>query len=307
MKLSKLVAYRNQLAALSIDSAKTFTNLELGKFTHLVDDPTLNQDLEDINTAFNTFNNTVTRLKQELKSAIEEAEKPWFQESYRLHEEEIWQHPPEHIFNMCVPNTSIQLKDIVETRLNLYARWHYAGMVIRPGKETFVNQLVSFDPLYVLDQSYELLSPCVGQFSTAYQRRLRQYTINDLTHDEILKKIPDGQFAFCVVYMYFNYKPLEVIKQYFAELYQKLKPGGVLAFTFNDCDWPEAVELVEQHFCCYTPGYLVKDLAESIGFEIKFEWHEKNYPNTWIELQKPGTLSSLKGGQTLAKILPKQL
>jgi SAM-dependent methyltransferase len=305
-KLSELVNYKNQLDALSTREAQVFTDLELGKFTHLINDPVLEDNLQVINSAFAEFDNTVTKIKQDLKVQIELAERPWFQESYRLHEQEIHTHSTDHILNFC-SQTHQSVKDIIQSRLNLYSSWHHAAMLIRPAKENFINQLVSFDPLYVLDRTHELLAPGVEHFSEAYKNRLRQYTIEDVVSGTYLDKLPNDQFALCVAYMYFDYKPFEVLKQYFTELYQKLKPGGVLAFTFNDCDHDGAVQLVEMRFRCYTPGYLVKELAQSLGFEIIYDWHEPNGAITWLELRKPGVLSSIKGGQTLAKILPKQL
>lgn len=305
MQLSELVYLKNQLDKLSTAEAQKFTNLELGKITHLVDDPALDQDLADLNTSFNVFNNTVSRIRSDLKSAIVEAEKPWFQESYRLHEEEIWRHPTDHIFNVCIQPLSTEFKNIIDTRLITYSSWHHAAMAIRPSTAELLNRLVSFDPLYILDRTYDLLAPCVSHFPKQYQERLRQYTIDDVDKDHLLKKIPNGQFALCVAYMYFNYKPLEVIKQYFGEIHEKLKPGGTMAFTFNDCDRVAAVKLVEQRFCCYTPGYLIKDLARSFGFELTYEWFEESGPVTWIEFKKPGTLTSIKGGQSLGKIVKK--
>ena len=72
--------------------------------------------------------------------------------------------------------------------------------------------------------------------------------------------------------------------------------------TFNDCDNEKAVRLAENYYACYTPGYLVKSVAERIGFELYFIWND-NSPTTWIELQKPGTLTTLRGGQALAKLV----
>lgn len=304
MSLSELVARKNELEALTTSEAKQFADMELGKFTHLLQDATLNSNLISVGHAFQHFDNTVARLAQDLREAIVSAERPWFQESYRLHEEEIWRHPAEHIFNVCLAPVHADVKEVVAARLNLYASWHHAGMFIRPGKETFVNQLVSFDPLYVVDRDVDLLAPSVQQFAPEYQTRLRQYTVDDVNNASPLSKIPNNQFGICVAYMYFNYKPFEVIKTYFAEIYQKLKPGGMFCFTFNDCDRVAAVKLVEQRFCCYTPGYLVRELAQTLGFEIKYVWNNDG-PITWLELKKPGELTSLKGGQTLAKIIPK--
>lgn len=305
MKLSNLVTYKNELDKLSTAYAQETVNVELNKITQLSNNELLLNQQTAINNAFAEFNKSLEKVKEELKSEIEEAERPQFQESYRLHEEELWRLPAEHILDVRMQKPTDAFREIVNSRLNLYDSWHYAGMFIRPGEESFIEHLVSFDPLYILDRDYELLAPAVSKFSQTYQRRLRQYTIDDVNQEVYLDKIPDSQFAFCVAYMYFNYKPLEVIKQYLNELYNKLKPGGTLAFTFNDCDHSAAVQLVERHFACYTPGYLIRNLAESLGFEITYSWREDNMPITWLELKKPGELTSLKGGQTLAKILPK--
>jgi hypothetical protein len=64
--------------------------------------------------------------------------------------------------------------------------------------------------------------------------------------------------------------------------------------------------LVEQKYCCYTPGHLIMQLAQTLGFEIVFKWSDEG-PWTWLELQRPGELTSVRGGQALAKIIPKPI
>lgn len=129
--------------------------------------------------------------------------------------------------------------------------------------------------------------------------------------DESLKggmmdRLPDEQFSYCLVYNFFNFKPIEIISLYLSEIYNKLKPGGSLAMTFNDCDHEGAVELVERRFACYTPGSVVVSVLEKIGFELTNKC-QLNAACTWLELHKPGQLSSIRSGQTLAKIKPKPL
>ena len=164
--------------------------------------------------------------------------------------------------------------------------------------------MVGLDPLYLVDTHYDLLTPCMEKYPEAYQRRLRPYVINERATVPILHKIPDNQFGACLVYNFFNFRPLEVIKRYLEEILQKLRPGGTLIMTINDCDRDKGVMLVEQHYTCYTPGYLIINLAQSLGYELVIKWHDDG-PSTWIELKRPGDLTSLRGGQTLAKIMPK--
>jgi hypothetical protein len=177
-------------------------------------------------------------------------------------------------------------------------------MIIRPGLETFVSDMVSFDPLYLVDQDQELLFPSILQFPEQYQRRLRPYVVNE--RDEslpILAQLPDNQFGMCLAYNFFNFKPLTVMEKWLGELYTKLRPGGRLMMTFNDCDNEKAVKLAENYYACYTPSRMVRDIALKHGYEIYFVWND-NLPSTWMELQKPGSLSSLRGGQALARAIP---
>jgi hypothetical protein len=71
--------------------------------------------------------------------------------------------------------------------------------------------------------------------------------------------------------------------------------------TYNDCDNHKAVKLVEQFCASYTPGYLIRDLAQDVGFKQVYTWSDDG-PSVWLELTKPGQLTSKRGGQALAKI-----
>ena len=209
----------------------------------------------------------------------------------------------EYILNRR-PVISKETQEFYKTRIARYTNWKYPAMVLRPGLETYVNDMVACDPLYLVDEKYELLTPIMNQYNKVYQLRLRPYVINERQDGEILTQLPNDQFGLIFVYNFFNFRPLEVIRQYLTELYQKLRSGGVLIMTINDCDRDKGVMLVEQHFACSTPGNMIIELANSLGFETEFVWTD-NGPSSWIELRRPGELTSIRGGQTLAKIMPK--
>jgi SAM-dependent methyltransferase len=310
MKLSELVAYRNQLEALSSVPTLQTANFELDKILHLVGTQpelmtsfthNLDSQYADIQQAFVKFEDDLNNLKFQLTQKIATAERPWFQESYTLYEGELMQ-AAESVLELRKPNTLDTAA--FQLRLSQYANWKYPALIIRPGLETFIENMVAYDPLYLVDLSHDYLFPAMNRFNEQYQNRLRPYVVSEALDQAILTKIPNDQFGMCLVYNYFNFRPFEILKKYLAEIYQKLKPGGILAFTFNDCDRPSAVRLVENYYCCYTPGYLIRELAISMGYEIVYSWNDPG-PTTWLELRKPGELTSLKGGQTLAKIVPK--
>lgn len=311
MKLSKLVNFRNELDKLSVMPTYRSSNVEIDKVIHLIGSSTITSNLADefkssqakISDTFSAFEQQLNELKRKINQQIEEEERPYFQESYRLYDKEMIYETDEYILNRQM-FISAESREFINARMSRYSTWKHAGMIIRPAREDFIKNMVMFDPLYLIDQTHELLTPCIAEFPLDYQRRLRPYTINERVDQLILGCIPNEQFGICLAYNYFNFKPLEVFKQYLTEIYTKLKPGGTLAFTFNDCDRDKAVMLTEQHFACYTPGRLIKELANTIGYKLEFEWHD-NGPWTWLELRKPGELTSLRGGQTLAKVMTK--
>jgi hypothetical protein len=80
-----------------------------------------------------------------------------------------------------------------------------------------------------------------------------------------------------------------------------LRPGGVLAFTYNNCDIAGRVGKVEHYSGCYTPGRLVRQYVLELGYEIVFDLDDDS-DTSWLELRRPGDYSSIRGGQTLAAI-----
>jgi SAM-dependent methyltransferase len=312
MKLSQLVNYRNELNALSALPVKKQADLQIERITYLVENQSvqigefaqqLQQNRNNLQSSFDQFEQDLDKLKIQLQELITATEKPWFQESYNLYEQGMLHETTDYILDRR-PVITNETEQFYRTRIVRYNSWQYPAMIIRPGRETFINELLAADPMYLVDISHDLLLPASEMFNQQYQNRLRTYTINESQDQEILNKLPNGQFGLVFAYNFFNFKPFEVIRKYFIEIYQKLRSGGMFVMTFNDCDRDKGVMLVEQHFCCYTPGYLVKELAQSVGFEIAFSWTDEG-PSTWLELKKPGTVETLRGGQALAKVIPK--
>lgn len=316
MKLSQLIKYLNNLEAMPVDRIHQSTDRELRLITHLVShappiegfETDLLDCYEDINESFEKFDQSVVKIKQEIKKQVTEIEKKYFQDSYTLFEKDMALEPIEYILNrrqsVTGENTkfaSFEAETILKGRLHQSSDWRFPGMVIRPGLENFVDSMVDYDPLYIIDHDHGLLQPCLDRFPTLYKNRLRPYVVNERCDDPILGKIPDNQFGMCLVYNFFNFRPLEIIRKYLTEIYSKLRPGGKLIMTFNDCDNFMAVELCENHYACYTPGYLIYDLVKSIGYEQSYKWSDGG-ASVWLELQKPGELTSLRGGQTIAVV-----
>lgn len=311
MKLSELVRYLNSLDQQPHPSGAAICDGALAELTRVVIEgqPRLQHRVDQLiadrqaaESAFAAFCNHVTETRQEVITLIEAMQPAYFADSYRLYDQGMTRDSDQHILDRQ-PVLSPSVQTYLSSRIALHSDWHHAGMVIRPGRGEWLPLMVGCDPLYLMDIRPSLLQPAVVQFPPEYQRRLRSYTLREQDEQgEILRDLPDGQFGFCLVLNFFHFKPFELIRLYLVEIYRKLRPGGVVAFTFNDCDRWGGVELAERCFMCYTPGSMMLGLAESLGFEIQ-QRYDIDHSNTWVEMKRPGELTSLRGGQSLAKIV----
>lgn len=312
MKLSELVRYLNLLESADMDPDITESIQHLNGIAHVVANYRIQidtiseimaQDVIDIGHQYNKFLATVNGLKDQVRQRIIEREPAMYQESQRLYEQEMVFETADWILNR---RFQYRPEDLVElhTRIRNYGDWRLPGMIIRPGTENFIEEMVPLDPLYVVDTMKDLLDPSVNKFNLEYRRRLRVYTVNDYQNHQPLRELPDNQFGFIFAYNFLNYKPVGVIERYLKDFAAKLRPGGHAVFTYNDCDRAQGVGLAESGFMCYTPGSVIRDLVTRAGLELE-ENRLAEYDLSWMDVRKPGDLVSYRGAQTLAKIIPK--
>lgn len=312
MKLSDLVRYLNLLESADLDPDITESIQHLHGIAHVVANYRIQidtiseimaQDVIDIGHQYNKFLATVNGLRDQVRQRIIEREPAMYQESQRLYEQEMVFETADWILNR---KFQYRPEDLVElhTRIRNYGDWRMPGMIIRPGNETFIEEMVPLDPLYVVDTMQDLLNPSVDKFNPTYRRRLRVYIVNDYQNQQPLHQLPSNQFGFIFAYNFLNYKPVSVIERYLKDFADKLRPGGHAVFTYNDCDRAQGVGLAESGFMCYTPGSVIRDLVTRAGLEIE-ENRLAEYDLSWMDVRKPGDLVSYRGAQTMAKIIPK--
>jgi len=323
--LSDLVNYYNRLCNLTSDEVRQSTARELQAIADISQDSELENLRSDVLNSFDRFESEFNVVKRRVYDQIRKEEQPYLQDSYKTYEEYRSQryewlktpHPSdsieiqknnlrmhvENILNHRLPVTDKSYELIINRIIRL-SGWQNTTMILRPGVEQWIHNMVSNDPIYLVDENYDLLTPAMSQFNEMYQGRLRPYIIREDQDQDILWQLPDNQFGMCLAWNYFNYRPFEIVRRYLTELYTKIRPGGTLLMTYNDCDRWQGVKAVEAGVGLYTPGSLIQAFAESLGFEQHFIYHD-NGPWTWIEFRKPGAWQSLRGGQCLAKIVPK--
>jgi hypothetical protein len=310
MKLSELVGYLNLLESDELAPDYHMAVKRFQEIAHVISVHPIQIDeygsefsgkIEKIVAKFQQAQAVLDDLKCDLRKRIAEFEPVQYQASQQLYEQEMCYETPEYILNRRLsidPDSRIALG----ARLVQYTDWRLPGLIIRPGREKFIEELVPLDPLYLADQHEDLLMPAIQEFTPEYQRRLRPYVINDYEHQDPLWQLPADQFGLIFAYNYFNYKPIKVVRWYLDSMMHKLRPGGVAIFTFNDCDWSHGVGLAEQSFMCYTPGREIQAYCNQIGFET-LSVNRGQGDIAWMEIKKPGEIESIRGGQSLAKII----
>lgn len=311
MKLSELVKIRRSVNNIFPSEYEQPLNSSLSSLIEGLDDSDrfakivgkdIKTCLEKINDEFAVIRKHLADYRNYIQSCIEDAEKEYYELGDEIYQGSIHDDANYILIRRKQSSTFADPDNqtLFSSRLGMYNSWKYPAVEIRPALGEFTDLLKGCDPLYLLDEDEELLSEVKKKWNNIYQRRLRYYTFDETSEDSF-NCLPNNQFGLIVSVDYFNFKPLNIIEKFLKEFYTKLRPGGVVVFTYNNCDLPYAVRNVENRFCCYTPGSRVKQTAEDIGYEIVKSFDQLENVS-WLELRKPGEITTLRGGQTLGEI-----
>lgn len=312
MKLSEIVAYLNLLDSLDVAYECNEATGKLSNIAHVVRENselyelhsnTITATFENLKQEISKFSNGVEKLREQLRHEISSKDEEYLQASH-----DIWINGMAYDTNKVILNRRMRIDSeddlFLRGRLKGLTDWRIPGMIMRPGVETYIEDMVPLDPLYVVDHNEALMDPTISKFTPEYQRRLRKYVIDDKQPGLILGQLPNKQFGLIFAYHFFNHKPLELIKRYLTEMYDKLRPGGVILMTYNNCDLAHGVIRAENAWMLYTPKRLILEHAHDLGLELETAYDGKG-DVSWLELRRPGDITSIRGGQTLAEVVAK--
>lgn len=308
MKLYDLVKFRQRLhAEYSVEeSIKILSQVK----NQLVD---LDRDLdpayaEYVRKQINSYTDIIHQVNQQhgtLAQFIKDLDQHIDLVTYELfsgtYDEELSRSMMNHDHRLTRSSTIPEsAKEQLVNRIRIHSDWHYPGMELGPRIGELTSHLVANDPLYLVDLDQRFIDATKSQFSGLFQNRLRGYVI-DVTPD--FSMLPKSQFGFIFSWDYFNYLALPTMTTYLKELFQLLRPGGVLMFSYNDGETPSGAAYAENRSQSYIPSSKLVNIAKDIGFEIiKMESFDSGVLN-WIELSRPGELKTVKAGQASGEIL----
>ena len=258
--------------------------------------------LEDIDDNLNIF-------KQGLQQTVEELAIPYYTKSEIAYKQHLEMHPEDRRLRLRENNLlhNDKTKQVLFDTIDTYISNQYAALQISPGYGDVTEHILAGTPLYIADDDEAVLTHFTGEFfNDVMQRRTLFYTIDD-DSDDPLGALPQNTMGFCVIVDYFNFKTVSVIEKYLQSLYNVLRPGGVVIFTFNNCDYPKAIDKVDEMYYCYTTGLEMQTVCKKLGYEIiklvARDYDELQNGISWLEIKKPGELSTIRAGQGLAQIM----
>jgi len=310
--LSYFVKYKNTVEKTSLDSTLLQVNNDLSTVLNILSHSDFNDNVKEellkqknkILKDINKFDNILNEFKKDVTEFISKEESSYLSKSYKIYEDSNIQDNPEYILDRALFHSLIYRDEIEKyfiSRISKHSNWKHSGMFIRPEQGKYVNEMTASDPLYVIDEHIDLLEPTKLLWNEQYQARIR-YRIIDEHREFIFKDFPKEQLGFVVAMNFFNHKPLGVIEQYMVEIYDLLKPGGIVIFTYNNCNLTLAVQNFEKSLYSYTPESRLTPMLEMVGFNIIESYNEPETNVSWLEIKKPGNLSSIRGGQCIAEI-----
>lgn len=315
LSLHELVDFKNKIKNVSVIPIVDQLNRTRVELLHLFDSTSRLENFqgqfEQISTAISgcgdqikLINKNVNLLVDKVEHEIEIASKKFLRRGYLVNG--MFGSNKTDIAterSTRVSNLSSDVTDRVLTRIQTYSDWHYPTLEIGPGDGIWTKHLVAADPLYIIDIEQEYLDSTVNQFNEIYRKKIRTY----LTGPHAGKSefdysdLPIGQFGFIFSWNVFDYFPYYETQQVLQQCSKLLRPGGTLMFSFNNCDTVNAVQFVEIGFKSWMNPALLAGLCSQHGLEI-IHIEQLNDTVAWVEIKKPGSLTTVKAGPALGKI-----
>jgi len=307
MKLSELVELRERLktafylepVTASIDNLRlnlglVNQNIE-ARYSEQLDG--LIKDYRDLRTAVQQPTEKVQQIIDEINKEINTKSTPFFLENYEL---ELHYEIPDNIRKIRVMYIPDQVQTEIESRISQRVDWKYPTLEIGCRDGEWTKHLIAGDPLYLTDVHQDFLDSAVKDYPPEYQRRTRPYLIKNGDYSIL----PQKQFSFVFSWNHFNYKSLDTLKQSFKQVFNLLRPGGVFMFSYNNGDLPAGAAYAETYFMSYIPKSMLVPMCQMLGFEVIYS-RDYEPAVSWLELRKPGDLTTVKGHQALGVIKEK--
>jgi SAM-dependent methyltransferase len=308
MKLSALVALREHL--LSVYNTSTITSgidritSELTGIRKSTKDSDFANDVDNVADDLSRMHKSIQLNQERFDALIENinhrilsSSNKFFTDNYDV---ELSIDKRNRLGGIRPMEVSEEIREEILNRIRLYTDWKYPALEIGCGNGDWTQHLVAADPLYITDYEESITKLAIKDFTSEYQRRVRPYVIQDYH----MQELPQGQFSFVFCWNYLNYCSLDTVKEYVKSVKDLLRPGGTFLFSYNDGDTEMGAGYAENYFMSYIPKSMLIPMCESLGLRVIYSNSGfSNIALSWIEVQKPGELSTIKAHQVMGEII----
>jgi len=238
--------------------------------------------IQELSISLETYHSNLAELKDYIQKRLRHNEVKLIQEDYKNYES----------FSATIEER-IALRKSFSENLNAYifglknstSNWQYAGVDLYPTDPKFTREIVSSDPTYIIadNQLQDIVSKEFNDFFAS--RRLRKY--------EAIQDLPDASIGVAYCFGKYECMPIDPIKDEASILFDKMLPGGVFYFTYNNCEYRPSLEFCNG-FRAYQTESIITGMMYGIGFDkIDNKAFDDGVWNVMI-VKKPGELKSQK-------------
>lgn len=200
--------------------------------------------------------------------------------------------------------TDNKLEEQLGSKIRQYTDWKYPTLEIGPGQGRWTDNLVGSDPLYLLEIHEEYLELVKKKYPQRFSERIQTCLIGAENHKSFFdfSELPNNQMGFIFSWGVFDFYDYNEVDFLLESCKSVLRPGGVLFFSYNDCDYLEGIKLAEKNL----KTWLTKDLLKNLFTKHKLillEFETNLEKNTfWVSVKKEGEKKSIKISQPFITI-----
>ena len=322
MTLTQLVDLKKRLEYFTTESLESDTknlSMEINSWSNLTSNA---QILESLNSYIKTFdsidairlslNTMQTDLLELVRQEIGNLSGKFLTLGYEINGQKALDLTPNADVDRQYRKLEVsgEFAEELGSRIRRYTNWKYPCVEIGPGDGFWTDNLVGSDPLYLVDIHKEYLDTTVYKYNDIFKRRIRPYLIGPESGKSNLNLdfLPDNQIGFIFSWAVFDFIPYEQTKIYLTSCIKSLRPGGVMLFSFNDCDIVKCAADAEDGARSWMTRALLSKIfnelnVECLGFYSRYDPIKgSDFYQNWVEIKKPGILKSMKTSQPLYTI-----
>jgi hypothetical protein len=131
-----------------------------------------------------------------------------------------------------------------------YSNWQYPGLVYGAKNTDLLNAIKHCEPMYIMENFKEYFSLQKEKFHPDFIRKLKFYHLNDIN------LLPKNDIGLIVAFNEFPFLPWYSIQIILHKFIERLMPGGILIFNYNNCATVRGFKMFEDQMMTYSTPHM---------------------------------------------------